>query len=335
MPIEGISNIIRMPCLGKIRLGIKMEGKEGKNPYPRQTDYLVCPKEVQTIYGEQPTRLSILFPTENPEHWAQQWLRCYSLTKGLVCRGDGKTARRLFDVETGAIAGRGTTETVIRPVDCIPGDCEEYPRRCRRVMNLQFFLPDVPGFGVWQIDTSSFNSIVNVNSSIDMIRAICGRIAMIPLALTYGPMEVIPPGGTRKTVHVLNVTADKSLAVMQRLALIPAARILLPPPDTERPEDFFPAEVIAETEEGEVPPVDMTPPGDDTKGPPEQVVYRDVEKITTISAAQKACYEDFGLQPQDVLREAGYSSALDVSDPQHLYLTIASVRGVRVSKLDV
>ena len=39
-PIKDVSDVRRMPRLGKIRLGIKVEA-EGKNPYPRATDYFV------------------------------------------------------------------------------------------------------------------------------------------------------------------------------------------------------------------------------------------------------------------------------------------------------
>ncbi len=45
-PIEGVSDIQRMPKLGKIRLGIKAELK-GKHPYPRATDYFVVPDEIK------------------------------------------------------------------------------------------------------------------------------------------------------------------------------------------------------------------------------------------------------------------------------------------------
>ncbi len=45
-PIKGISEIRRMPRLGKIRLGIKIEEPK-KNPYPRPTDYFVVPEIVK------------------------------------------------------------------------------------------------------------------------------------------------------------------------------------------------------------------------------------------------------------------------------------------------
>ena len=63
-PIKGISEIRRMPRLGKVRLGIKVEEPK-KNPYPRPTDYFVLPELVQKYLGEKPTKIPIMFPTEN------------------------------------------------------------------------------------------------------------------------------------------------------------------------------------------------------------------------------------------------------------------------------
>ena len=75
-PIDGISEVIRLPRLGKIRLGIKKDA-EGTT-YPEPTDYFVCPEEVKKVFGEKPRELRIMFPTNDPAQWASQYLRCYS-----------------------------------------------------------------------------------------------------------------------------------------------------------------------------------------------------------------------------------------------------------------
>ncbi len=81
MPIKGTSELVRMPRLGKIHLGIKVE-REGKSSYPKPTDYFVCPPEVQAIFGKEPKSLEIMFPCDDPELFASQYLRCYSLSLG-------------------------------------------------------------------------------------------------------------------------------------------------------------------------------------------------------------------------------------------------------------
>jgi hypothetical protein len=53
MPIKGIPEIVRLPRLGKIRLGIKKKTDAGVS-YPSPTDYFVCPDELKKVFGEKP-----------------------------------------------------------------------------------------------------------------------------------------------------------------------------------------------------------------------------------------------------------------------------------------
>ncbi len=248
MPIKGVTEVVRLPRLGKIRLGIKKENASGVS-YPCPTDHFVCPEEVKKVFGGKPRELRIMFPTDDQTQWASQYLRCYSATRGLVCRGDGETAVAKTDIRTGEIASKESTETEMKEVTCNPAKCAYYQKtQCRRVMNLQFLLPDCPGFGVYQLDTSSFFSIVNVNSSLELIRGTCGRLSMIPLSLKLVEQEV-QPEGKKKTVRVLNMTAPYSLVEIQRYAQIPPGQVLLlPPPDNEAPDDLFPAEILGKEE---------------------------------------------------------------------------------------
>jgi len=244
MAIKGVSDVVRLPRLGKIRLGVKKETDNG-TLYPSSTDYFVCPAEVRKVFGEKPKELRIMFPTNDQAQWASQYLRCYSASRGLICRGDGETAIARVDIKTGEIATRDAADTELREVSCSPDNCSYYQRsQCRRVMNLQFLLPDCPGFGVYQLDTSSFHSIVNINSSLELIRGICGRLSMIPLSLKLVEQEV-QPQGRRKTVRVLSLTAPYTLAEIQKYAQIPPGQtLLLPPPDSEAPDDLFPNDVL-------------------------------------------------------------------------------------------
>ena len=246
MPIKNLSDQVRLPRLGKIRLGIKVESERG--PYPKATDYLVCPREVQEVFGERPTQISIMFPTDD---LPQQWLKRYSLTQGLVCKGDGETAWRKVDSATAGFAGRDTREWHMADMECDPQECAEYKeRRCRRVLSLQFCLPDCPGLGVYQIDSTSRNSILNVNNSIRLVQAISGgRLRWIPLTLTLEPIQVSPQGVTTKQVYVLNIRTDVKLADVARAAQLPAGRVLIDEPEeAEPPSDLFPPEILAELE---------------------------------------------------------------------------------------
>ena len=329
MPIEGISDIRRMPRLGKVRLGIKVQPEgEGKNPYPRATDFFVVPGEIKELVGDKPKKLNIMFPTEEVEKFAQQWLRCYSFTQGLVCKGDGRSATRKLDVETGDIARHTTQAWEFRDNwGCDPDTCEQYQeKQCRRVMNLLFMMPDVPGFGCWQLDTTSFYSIVNINSCIDLIRTICGRISFIPLILSLEPIEVSPPGITKKTVHILTVRSDFKLADIQRLGRTRPELITMPSLDEEEaPEDLFPEQKVVEAEArvaGEVPPAEPV-----EEKTPDDVTEDDVPDI---NALLRVCFHFWEMQPVEVCRELSHRTVMDVMaagiDPWDAWLTIKAVK---------
>jgi len=227
-PIKGISEIVMLPRLGKIRLGVKKEGPNGR-VYPVPTDHFICPDEVKKVFGEKPKKLRIMFPTEDKEQWASQYYRRYSSSLNLLCRGDGETA---VDFSQPSIFNR-------KQIVCNPPGCPYYRSGdCRRVMNLQFLLPDCPGFGVYQLDTSCCRSMFSINSIAEFTRAICGRISMIPFSLELVEMKIDLPGWL-SPAYSLRVTCAYSLTEMQELAQQPPVKaLLLPPPDGEAPDDF-------------------------------------------------------------------------------------------------
>lgn len=248
MPIKGISEKVLLPRLGKIRLGVKAEGKE--STYPKAVDYFVCPVEVQRIFGEKPKELKIMFPTEDPGQWSSQFYRAYSSSRGLVCKGDGEKAIAMVDRESGEVVQRETKATALQEMACSPDVCEAFRKKqCRPVMNLQFLLPEVPGLGIWQLDTSSFHSIRNINSSVALIKGLLGRISMVSLQLRVVPLEVAPDG-KKKNVYVLELVAPYTLSqALTDLKALPAGQALLPTPDQDAPDDLFPDEVLEQTAE--------------------------------------------------------------------------------------
>lgn len=253
--IADLSDRVKIPRLGKIHLGIKVEGATSQ--YPKAVDYFVCPPEVQKIYGEKPKQLDILFPVEDEGQFSPQFLKAYSKSQGLICRGNGVTANRKVDIETGAIASGATNKWEWKEVRCCPQDCPEYAqKKCRRMMNLLFLLPKVPGLGCWQIDTSSYASIVNINSMVKMLKGILGRCSMLPLTLVLEPEKVTPMGEKPKTVYILNIKQDIVLAELAKSAMLAPAKVLLPTvPEDETPEGFFPeAEGVPEQPVAEEPP---------------------------------------------------------------------------------
>ena len=233
-----------MPRLGKIRLGIKLQSQSGSE-YPKAVDYFVLPPELAERFGEKPRSLPIMFLTnDEPE----QWYKAYSKSRGLVCRGDGEMAMALVDLETGDIAGHDAKSTELREVPCNPATCPVYQKKqCHRVMNLQFYVRGTELLGVYQLDTGSINGIININSSMAMVRAVAGQVAMVPMDLVVEPREV-QPEGKKKTVYVLqlHVNMAEAMQVSQRRLGAPVVHALPPAETGQAPDDLYPDDIVAE-----------------------------------------------------------------------------------------
>ena len=202
--IEGLSSIRRLPRLGKIRLGVKKISEKTGKEYPTETKHFVCPAEVMHVCGTEPTELKISFPMNDPEVIFPQCYKWYGSSKGLKCRGDGVNALRLND-DTNALEER----------EC---PCELLDEgKCKQRASLVFNLPDVGIGGVYQIDLSSYHSIVDINSGIDYARALLNdRIAFVPFKLKRVPKETHNDG--KKQIHyTLQLELDVTAKQLQKL----------------------------------------------------------------------------------------------------------------------
>lgn len=225
--IKGVSERRRLPRLGKIRLGVKVLAKSGQ-AYPAEVDYFVVPPEVQKIYGPKPKALDVMFPVQDRGVIFPQALKWYGSGRGLKCIGDGERAMRLNDA-TG----------VMEPADCPCPLLES--GQCARRAHLMVILPKVNMGGVYQIDMGSYNSIVDLNSGLDYVEAMVGRVAMVPLVLTRVPRETFG-GGQRRVHYPLQVSlATNDIGWINRLRTETAvilerqAAFVLPAPVEENP----------------------------------------------------------------------------------------------------
>lgn len=367
-PIKGLTEQRRMPRLGKIHLGIKVQkidpvtkkpclnAKKEEIWYPKATDYFVCPPEVRAVFGDQPTELDIVFPVEDETQFAPQFYKCYNQSFGLACKGTGIEATERFDLSNGRPANKDSKETSWRLIECKGQECPTYKAGdCSEMMNLQFFIPKAPGFGVYQMDTGSYFGIVEINSGIDLIRQICGgRIAGIPLKLAIVQRDVTPKGMKKKRINVLKLSSSISLEDIQRIAARPVSQCFLPKPDESEmplrlnatsPEDALFEKAAASR--------DVEPPSDEDiaalwdmptgTGTVEPTVIEataveiptaresrqsapvKTRKLDSIQDLWNACYEDFGLKPKDVLNILKVDSPTSLTEaPGDLYMEVAT-----------
>lgn len=182
-----------------------------------------------------------MFPVANPDVYFPQFYKRYGSSTALKCKGDGATAVCGTEEFAKGLEKIRTDEMGLPIVKCQGKECLYYKKKeCSEVGVLQILLPELPGAGVWQISTGSFNSIVNLNSCIDYIIAVCGRAHMIPLQLERRVQETTHEG--KKANHfILHINMDFRLADLQKYALIEPTRMMLelPAPEDDKADILF------------------------------------------------------------------------------------------------
>jgi len=276
MPIKGLTHDRQrmLPRVGKLKLGFKKKHSNGKE-YPVKTDHFVLPPDLPedlrasfiAEYGETPKEITIILPTMDLDVIAPTWYKAYQQTRDWVCKGDGERAIRKMNPERvrrtdggsvwGPLPAPNDKHLEVFEVRCPGRQCPDYksdqnPRgACGEVMNVQFLMPDVEGYGVWQIDTGSFHSITGFYDSVAYLN-LFGNFAGVPLTLTLEPKDVTP-FGKKITVYVLKLRKPGKLENMLEAAKSPMWNALgpgvVPEPDEEADDllhasDYAPEGVV-------------------------------------------------------------------------------------------
>ncbi|MBU6482260.1 MAG: hypothetical protein KGS09_17170 [Nitrospirae bacterium] len=233
--ISGLSDVRRIPRLGRIRLGHINHNTQTEKNYPMEDPFFHVPAEVAKVYGDQPTELDIMFPLNDRSIIFPQAYEYYGSARRLLCKGDGTEAIR-WD----------TQKLSMVPTSC---PCDLLGNGCKQRAHLQVLLPKVKSTGIYQIDTSSENSIIAINSYLDMLapidqpeHGILGYFAMVPLKLRRVPRDIYPNGMHRKTYPLeleLDATEEEitSLREQKDNILATTRRWVVALPEELNPED--------------------------------------------------------------------------------------------------
>jgi len=189
---------IKLPIGGKIKLGIKTVNEKGVE-HPLELSYFVCPKEVQAVFGDEPTELTVFFPRANREEVFPQAYEKYGGNNALLCKGDGevsKTAQRL-NLENGRWEDR----------EC---PCEHYqvydPKTkiggCSKVGHLYFMIPEVSIGTFYECSPHGTVSISELNSAFHVADVTTGGCwAMIPFRMRRIAKKLRIPGTAKMKTH--------------------------------------------------------------------------------------------------------------------------------------
>jgi hypothetical protein len=112
----------------------------------------------------------------------------------------------------------------------VPCDCDPDERECKATTRLSVILPEIPGLGVWRVESHGWNAAVELAASVEMIEALAGRQAMVPARLRLDVREqrrLID--GEAKTRKFVVPVIDVDVSVNQVQALVagppPAAAV--------------------------------------------------------------------------------------------------------------
>lgn len=195
------------PRIGKIRLGHSVEtGDRDRfgDPITRaiaDDHFVVSADEAEitsaetvaaftAVYGPEPRQVRAMLLGATPEDNLEGAYRLYGKSK-LKRRCDGETCSER--TATGGWAEK-------------PCVCDPEKRSCTLTWTLHVLLPDVPGFGVWQVDTGSEISVRRMTGFLQTLHGIKGNLAGVEFDLCLVPVTVSPDGRT-KTVYVLDPRA--------------------------------------------------------------------------------------------------------------------------------
>lgn len=259
MPIKDISDRRRPPRGGKLRIGerVTYTREDGTTvEAPGKLDHFLFDPEDESLlpvferlYGDAPKSLPVMFYSDVREEIFPHYLKNWKSGK-LWCWGDGETAHRA-DFEAGQVATIPCAPDC--PYRCLPGDEqirlskeEKKQRSCRPEGTLRVILYEMPTMAVFEI-RASLTSIVRINTGLDMIQSVAGRLAHVPLILDVVPVHQAV-GGKANTNYCLQLDIRTSLIDLIKSRNTAPAGLLNVPQDAG-----------TETGESDEPEIHMTP----------------------------------------------------------------------------
>lgn len=153
-----IQDLVREKIIGNIKMGTKGDKGPRKLGYYNVEEDKATSKEMvdifKKLYGEKPTKLIIMFTSENPFNFKYKRY----VNNKVVCIGNDKKAITIGKDSKGY-------NTQIE-VECNK-ECEQrLSGKCKLVGSLKFVLVGIDAGGVWKINTSGGFSLSNIATEI-------------------------------------------------------------------------------------------------------------------------------------------------------------------------
>jgi hypothetical protein len=229
--IKGLETRARLPRLGVIRLGVKVQNREGKE-HPKEVEYFVCPPELQALLPEKPVKIPVLFPADDPHRvLVADYVRYTGRLLTLKCDGERFTE---LPVQGGEQVGRCRKETG-KPCAC----------GAKPLGRLNVIVLDGP-VGVYQVLIGGEQRLADLIVELEVFRRTFGRLTDIVFELERVPTEtqVRTEGGKRlpKTGWPVHVRCNFTVAQALKARGLDIKSLPAAPPDDEDEETLVPEE---------------------------------------------------------------------------------------------
>lgn len=212
------------------RCGVLKVGMRDAQGIPRSTDFFTAsgatPEYTDMfhgIYGEKPTLLTVLFPSDNVEDVCNEEVQCRMTKEAGAAKEDA-----------GKLLAYGDGE-VFQVFNKTKGEWEEKTKlqlgnsegmramgRWRRVLTLRFILPKFPRMGYWQLQTSGKeSSIPAIVSIFDWVLRTAGTVRRIPFDMSVRFAISQKPGSASKypVINLIPQLPQKHIEMLRELTL--------------------------------------------------------------------------------------------------------------------
>jgi len=212
-----------LPLLGRLKTGIKAKSAKTGKEYPASIDYFRADGKYANVfhqvYGERPTRVQIVFPSNNPSDVCSERYVVRDGAGRLLAEGDGESWRvwsptssdYVFVPKPGADP---VTIEYIEKVYC----GGKMGGKLTIELRLSFILPKIPSvMGIWQFSTKGVrSSIPAIRDTFDYVLSKVGQITNIPFDLIVEKVKSNKPGSTSvfPVVNLVPNVSDENLDML-------------------------------------------------------------------------------------------------------------------------
>lgn len=189
-------------------------------------------KKLHSLYGGKDGKLRsfpVVFPVNEWWNILPHSLRCYG-NNGLKYKSDFRLvkdrneevvdASRVCTFPVDAVPGKkvfGGRAWDERP--CDPEICSEYQSGdCAFGGAIQFYIPGIPGVGLWMLPTTSWYSLVDIKSSLELVSRITGN----RITGTFGGKPIFRIRKVREEISRIDMKTGKAIRTSQWLIKLEA-----------------------------------------------------------------------------------------------------------------